>query len=86
MTVDDYKKEITTRENEAKLFEKLSDYENELEFYSPEYEIAAIENDSILGKKREIWHKNLNKDIYVDEAINVLSSLKIRKENLLVKN
>ncbi len=86
LNFDDYKEEITTRENEAKLFEKLNDYENELEFYSPEYEIAAIENDSILGKKREIWHKNLNKDIYVDEAINVLSSLKIRKENLLVKN
>lgn len=86
LNFEDYKKEINTRENEAKLFEKLNDYENELEFYSPEYELAAIENDSILGKKRDIWHKNLNKDIYVDEAINVLSSLKIRKENLLVKN
>ncbi|MFD1315054.1 carboxy terminal-processing peptidase [Namhaeicola litoreus] len=86
LNFDDYKKEITTRENEAKLFDKLNDYKNDLEFYSPAYEIAAIENDSILGKKREIWHENLNKDIYVDEAINVLSSLKIRKENLLVKN
>jgi len=41
--------------------------------------------DSVLAKKRDIWHKNLKKDIYVEEALTVLSELKIRK-NLLVKN
>jgi carboxyl-terminal processing protease len=44
-----------------------------------------MEQDSILAKKREIWHKNLKKDIYMEEALTVLSELEINK-NLLVKN
>jgi len=41
--------------------------------------------DSILAKKREIWHNSLKKDIYVEEALTVLSELEINK-NLVVKN
>lgn len=81
-----YKIDLQRKDQEAKAFEKLNDYQNNLVFTSPQYELAAIEKDSILGEKREIWHKNLNKDIYVEEAVNVLASLKIRKDNLLVKN
>lgn len=86
LNLEDYKMDIAKREEEAKRFERLNDYKSELDFYSPQYELAEIEKDSILGQKREVWHKNLKKDIYVEEAINVLGSLKIRKENLLVKN
>lgn len=86
LNYDAYKIDLQRKDQEAKAFEKLNDYQNNLVFTSPQYELAAIENDSILGEKREIWHKNLNKDIYVEEAVNVLASLKIRKDNLLVKN
>lgn len=86
LNYDAYKIDLQRKDQEAKAFEKLNDYQNNLVFTSPQYELAAIEQDSILGEKREIWHKNLNKDIYVEEAVNVLASLKIRKDNLLVKN
>ena len=39
-------------------------------------ELDLIEKDSVLGIKRERWHKSLNKDFYIDEALNVLSDLR----------
>ena len=80
-----YKKELEQREKESKAFDDIALYESNLDFVSPSYEKQLIQQDSILGKKREIWHQNLKKDIYVEEALTVLSELEINK-NLLVKN
>ena len=85
LNYEGYKQEIEERLKESKSFEDISLYENSLEFNSPKYEIPIMEQDSVLAKKREIWHKNLKKDIYMEEALTVLSELEIRK-NLLVKN
>jgi carboxyl-terminal processing protease len=85
LNYEGYKQEIEERLKESKSFEDISLYENSLEFNSPKYEIPMMEQDSVLAKKREIWHKNLKKDIYMEEALTVLSELEIRK-NLLVKN
>jgi carboxyl-terminal processing protease len=85
LNYEGYKQEIEERLKESKSFEDISLYENALEFNSPKYEIPMMEQDSVLAKKREIWHKNLKKDIYMEEALTVLSELEIRK-NLLVKN
>ena len=73
------------RIEESKEFDALNDYGNNLVFSSPSFEISMIEKDSILGEKRNIWHKNLSRDIYVEEALTVLSQLKMNN-NLLVKN
>ncbi len=81
----DYKKDLENREEESKEFDTIAKYKNNLVFNSPIYEISMIEKDSVLAKKRDIWHNNLSKDIYVEEALTVLSELKISK-NLLVKN
>lgn len=82
-----YKNDLEIRENEAKEFQSIYDYKSNLTFESPLYEIPLIKNDSILGQKRKVWHKNLGKDIYVEEAINVLAELKIKNTQLkLVKN
>jgi len=85
LNYEDYKKDLENRKEESKDFDPISEYESNLTFKSPTYELALVEKDSILAKKREIWHKNLKRDIYVEEALTVLSELKIRK-NLLVKN
>lgn len=63
-------------EEKAKKFKKINDYETKLEYISLPYELEAIEKDSSLGEKRERWHKNLKKDVYVEEAINVLEDLR----------
>jgi carboxyl-terminal processing protease len=86
LAYEDYKNDILRRERESKKFESIKNYQTELNFVSPKYELPKMDADSIYAKKREIWHKNLKKDIYVEEALTVLSELKMRKDNLLVKN
>ena len=82
----DYKKDIEKRDEESKEFKPIYDYKNNLTFTSPLYELPFLEKDSILAKKREVWHKNLTKDVYVEEALNVLGELKIKNYSKLVKN
>ena len=57
-------------------FKKLDNFSLDYLFKSLPYETQMIDNDSILGTKRERWHKSLNKDIYIGEALNVLSDLR----------
>ena len=82
----EYQKDIEKRNTESEEFSALYDYDNKLTFESPKYELPLIKKDSILAKKREVWHKNLTKDIYVEEGLNVLAELKVKKYIKLVKN
>ena len=82
----EYKKDIKKRNEEAKEFKAIYDYQNKLTFMSPMYELPLLEKDSVLAEKRKVWHKNLAKDIYVEEALNVLAELKIKNYKMLVKN
>ncbi len=86
LNFDDYQKDIENREEESKKFDAIDNYKSNLTFNSPKYEIPLMQKDSVLSKKREIWHNNLNKDMYINEALNVLADLKVKKEYLLVKN
>ena len=67
-------------------FEDLKNFTTNLTYTSPIYEQALLSSDADLTEKREMWHKNLKKDIYIEEAINVLSELKLKPEYILVKN
>jgi len=86
-----YKANIELNENQAKHFDAISDYQNNLTFESLPYEKELIAKDSILEEKRKRWHKSLTKDVYVEEAISVLEDMKINnirrsKNSLTVKN
>ncbi len=72
LNYETYKKEMQINEEEAKRFSKLSEYETNLTFTSLPYEMKLMDADSILMEKRDRWHKALAKDVYVEEAINVL--------------
>ena len=82
----DYQKDIEKRVAEGEEFSSLYDYDNKLTFESPKYELQLIQKDSVLAQKREVWHKNLTKDIYIEEGLNVLAELKVKKYMKLVKN
>lgn len=71
-----YKSKIEKAEEEAKRFEKLSDYKTNLTFESLPYEIELFKSDTILKEKRDRWHESLTKDVYMDEALSVLADLK----------
>jgi carboxyl-terminal processing protease len=80
-----YKDDLDSHKEESKKYEAIRDYSTSLTFESPLYEQDLIKQNEDLANKREAWHKNLKKDIYMEEAINVLSELKIKPEHQLVK-
>jgi carboxyl-terminal processing protease len=77
LNYDEYKKAMDLNEEEAKRFEKLSEYKTDLTFSSLPYEVNLMEEDSVLKEKRNRWHQALAKDVYVEEALNVLNDLKM---------
>ena len=77
-----YIDKIKADELTSKSFDKLKDFKTNLEFKSLPYEEMLFEKDSTLKLKRTRWHKNLAKDLYIDEALNVLSDLKISNNNI----
>jgi len=72
-----YKASLDESEKEAKRFEDLSNYQNNLTFLPLSQELKQMEQDSVLKEKRERWFKNLGKDVYIEEALNVLNDLKM---------
>ena len=79
-------------QQKAKIYQPISLYKNNLEYISLPYEVIETLKDPILKEKRDLWHESLSKDIYVEEALNVLDDLqmemssrerrKLRKERL----
>jgi carboxyl-terminal processing protease len=65
-------------EEKAKKYKPISQYKNSLKFSSLPYEIVETSKDSILKEKRDRWHEGLSKDIYVEEALNVLDDLQTK--------
>ncbi|TVZ55843.1 carboxyl-terminal processing protease [Lutibacter sp. Hel_I_33_5] len=82
----EFVKENKDQKTHAKKFKDVFKFSSKLKFNSPKYELPLFKQDTILKDKRVAWHKNLSKDIYVNEALNVLSELKMKKEVALVKN
>jgi len=76
LNYDKYKKELKENSSNTKKFNAINDFTMNYSFKSLPYELDLIEKDSILGLKRKRWHKSLNKDLYIDEALNVLSDLR----------
>ncbi len=62
-------------EESAKKYKPISKYKNSLQFSSLPYELVETSKDSILKEKRDRWHEALSKDVYVEEALNVLDDL-----------
>jgi carboxyl-terminal processing protease len=81
-----FSEEDTKEDLKAAKFKSAFEYQSELKFISPKYELPLLKKDTILSDKRMAWHKNLSKDIYVYEALNVLSELKLRIPSKIVKN
>ncbi|WP_296634376.1 carboxy terminal-processing peptidase [Polaribacter sp.] len=74
------------KEKEADQFKSVFDYKSDLTFTSPKYEKELFKNNKDLADKRVAWHKNLSKDMYISEALNVLNELKLQKKSESIKN
>ena len=71
-----FKEEIEKNSIQTEKFKAITEYSSDYNFNSLPYEINLIAADSILGLKRKRWHTTLSKDIYIEEALNVLSDLR----------
>jgi len=72
-----YKTEEAKHKIKSEYFKKMNEYDSRLTFESLKYEQELFTQDSVLREKRNRWHKNLAKDVYVEEAVNVLQDLKM---------
>jgi carboxyl-terminal processing protease len=79
LKLDKFQAEQKALEEKAKKYKSLADYKNNLKFSSLPYEEAATAKDPVLKEKRDRWHESLSKDIYVQEAINILDDLSGKK-------
>ena len=77
LNFEKYVADIDRRKEETKKFDSIDTYDNKLSYRSLPYEVELMKQDTTLREKRKRWHINLAKDIYVEEAVNVLRDLKI---------
>lgn len=77
LNLDQYAAKVEQSEAEAKRFDALRDYKTDLVYKSLPYEMEEFKKDTVLREKRQRWHEELAKDVYMEEAINVLEDLKI---------
>ncbi|HLV62309.1 carboxy terminal-processing peptidase [Galbibacter sp.] len=77
LNIEAYKLEAQKDKEVMKRFREISEYQTDLSFTSLAYEKELMAQDTTLKAKRERWHKNLSKDVYIEEAIHVLEDLKL---------
>lgn len=75
LNIDQFKLAQKQIEEKAKKYKPLQNYKNNLKFSSLPYEAEVMSKDVTLKEKRDRWHESLSKDIYVEEALNVLDDL-----------
>ena len=74
----EYKAANEMNELESRRFDAISNYKTNLTFESLAYEKNLFKSDTTdLKEKRERWHQSLSKDVYIEEALNVLEDLKM---------
>jgi len=78
LNINNFKETQNQVESEGKKYKPITDYKNNLVFKSLPYEQAEMLKDAALKEKRDIWHQALSKDVYVEEALNVLDDLQTK--------
>ncbi|RXR35537.1 tail-specific protease [Flavobacterium piscinae] len=75
LKLDAFTAEQNSLEEKSKQFKPISDYKNELVFKPIPQDFELMAKDESFKEKRERWFESLSKDIYVEEALNVLDDL-----------
>ncbi|TXI62181.1 MAG: tail-specific protease [Flavobacterium sp.] len=77
LNLNEFNREIETTDAKIKKFKAITDYKNNFVFTSLPDEVALFEKDTLLKQKRERWHEDMQKDIYIEETLNVISDMKL---------
>ena len=88
LNLTEYKKYQKDQKLKASQFDKISKYENQLSFELLKTEKTFIQENKELLEERIKWHKNLSKDIFIDQAVNTLDLLdsSIKTNYILAEN
>lgn len=78
LNIDKFKADQNKIEETAKKYKPIYDYKSQLKFTSLPHELQEYAKDPTLKEKRERWHESLAKDVYVEEALNVLDDLQTK--------
>ena len=74
-----YKDYVENNKKKNKLFESISEYSNNLNFKLLKSEKDFIMSNKDLLSNRNRWHKNLKKDIFISEGVNILEQIFLNK-------
>ncbi|RYY33621.1 MAG: tail-specific protease [Sphingobacteriaceae bacterium] len=75
LNLDKFKAELAKSEAATAKFKQLSKYKNELTFEALPEEKEVFKKDPALAEKKQAWYDTLSKDMYVEEALNVLTDM-----------
>lgn len=67
---------MKTRKAQIEKFKALSKFNNKLNFTLNQDELLREKTDEAFAKKTENWMKNLKRDLYLQEAVHVVSAIK----------
>lgn len=75
LNYENFVSDIEQTEEQTKKFNVLSEYQSTLEFAPSTSDLIEINQDSERKENRKRWEKSLGKDMYVNEAVEILEDL-----------
>lgn len=86
LNFNSYNSFLNVQREKNKRFETLSKYENTLNFKLLKTEKEYIMSNKELMSSRNRWHRNLTKDLYIEEGVKALDMLSSLDKNIIVVN
>ena len=81
-----YNSFLNKQRKNNKKFESLNSYENNLSFKLLKTEKQYVLSNKELLSSRNRWHRNLTKDLYIEEGVKALEMMSMLNKNIIVAN
>lgn len=75
LNLEEYQAMLKERRKSAERYNNLKNYKSDLNFYLLEDDKVAMKTDTIQKASYESWQKNLKKDKYLKEAVNIMKDM-----------
>ena len=76
LNIKDFEALMKERKAQIEKFKPLLKYNNGLTFTLHPDDVTRGKKDEVFAKKSDNWIKNLKRDIYLQETVNIISELK----------
>ena len=86
LNFNSYNSFLNQQREKNKRFESLNKYENNLNFKLLKTEKQYIMSNKELLSSRNRWHRNLTKDLYLEEGVKALEMLSLLDKNIILVN